>query len=130
MVDLLKADTVVFKQGEDNQIYPIVIRNADGTPADLRTFTGATFKVVSSKDKTLLFDAASVAINNQGATAPSESNLHSVDWTMASAETNIKDTEAGDDHIGHVEITDGTVIQMINPDLIVKVLNNKTKVVL
>ena len=79
MVDLLKADTVVFKQGETNQIYPIVIRNADGTPADLRSFSTAIFKVISSKDRTLLFTAASVAINDQGATAPTETNLHSVD---------------------------------------------------
>jgi len=129
MVDLLKADTVVFKQGETGQIYPIVIRNADGTPGDLRTFTGATFKVISSKDKSELIDAASVAINDQGNTPPTETNLHSVDWTMVASETNIKDTEAGDDHIGHVEITDGVIVKMINPDLIVKVLNNKTKVV-
>jgi len=126
MVNLLKADTVVFKQGETNQIYPIVIRNADGTPGDLRGFTGAIFKIVSSKDRTLLVTAASVAINDQGDTAPTETNLHSVDWTMAATETNIKDTEAGDDHIGHIEITDGTVIQMIDPDLIVRVLKNKT----
>ena len=129
MVDLLKADTVVFKQGETNQIYPIVIRNADGTPADLRSFSTAIFKVISSKDRTLLFTAASVAINDQGATAPTETNLHSVDWTMAASETDVKDTEAGDDHIGHVEISDGTVIQMINPDVIVRVLKNKSKTV-
>jgi len=129
MVNLLKADTVVFKQGEANQVYPIVIRNADGTPGDLRGFTGAVFKIVSSKDRTVLVTGSAVAINNQGATPPTESNLHSVDWTMTAAETNIKDTEAGDDHIGHVEITDGTAIQMINPDLIVKVLKNKTKTV-
>ena len=129
MVNLLKADTIVFKQGEKGQIYPIVIRNANGTPADLRGFTGATFKVISSKDKTELFDAATVDINDQSNSAPTETNLHSVDWTMVAAETDIKDTEAGDDHIGHVEITDGTAIQMIDPDLIVRVLNNKTKVV-
>jgi len=129
MVDLLKADDVVFKQGEKNQIYPIVIRNANGTPADLRGFTGATFIVVSSKDRTILFTAATVAINDQSDSAPSETNLHSVDWTMTATETNVKDTEAGDDHIGHVEITDGSVIQMINPDVIVKVLKNKTKTI-
>jgi len=129
MVNLLKADTVVFKQGETNQIYPIVIRNADGTPADLRSFTTAVFKIISSKDRTTLVTAASVAINDQGATAPTETNLHSVDWTMAASETDIKDTEAGDDHIGHVEISDGTVIQMINPDVIVRVLKNKSKTV-
>jgi len=129
MVNLLKADTVVFKQGEANQLYPIVIRNSDGTPADLRTFTGAIFKIVSSKDGTVLVVAATVVINDQGATAPTETNLHSVDWSMSASETNIKDTEAGDDHIGHVEITDGSTIQMINPDLIVRVLKNKTKTV-
>ena len=48
---------------------------------------------------------------------------------MAASETDVKDTEAGDDHIGHVEISDGTVIQMINPDVIVRVLKNKSKTV-
>lgn len=129
MVNLLKADTIIFKQGETGQIYPITIRNSDGTPADLRTFTGATFKIISSKDRSELVDAATVTINDQGNTAPTETNLHSVDWAMIASETNIKDTEAGDDHIGHVEITDGSVIKMIDPDLIVRVLKNKSKIV-
>lgn len=129
MVDLLKADTVIFKQGETGDIYPIVIRNHDGSPGDLRTFTGAKFKVISSKDRTELIDAATVAVNDKGNTAPTETNLHSVDWTMKASETNIKDTEAGDDHIGHIEITKTGVTKMIDPDLIVRVLKNKTVVI-
>lgn len=120
MVNLIKPDTIEFVQKEFGDIQPIKVFDADGIAADLSGFTAAKFKIISSKDRTELLDATSVAINLVD---------KSVDWTMVSGEQDIPDTEAGDDHIGIVILTAAGKERRIHPDLIVKVFKAKDIVI-
>lgn len=125
-LDLFTPDIIEFKQGEKGEIYPITIYNRDGSLANLSSFTGASMKFISSKDRQVLVTVATVTVFNNSGNPPTESVPHQVRWSMIAAETNIPDTEAGDDHIAHVELTSASVTRMLNPDPVVRVLKNKS----